>query len=100
MVSREKLKVDVGEFDSHGVNKNDILYYIRCMPTVGIFEILELKIRTVMPTYFVGVEKDSKQSFLFGYNAIETKVFRDRKDALKVVKKMEKKYNSEIEKEL
>ena len=92
MINREKLKVEeYSEFDSHGINKNDILFYARIMERVGIYEILELKVRTITPTYFVGCEKHSKQSFLFGYNAVETKVFKDRMDALNAVKKAESK---------
>ena len=67
------------------MTKGDILYYARIIPNVGIYEILELKIRTVEETYFVGTEKFTKQAFLFGYSALERTVFVNREDALDLV---------------
>ena len=67
-----------------------IIYYARIMPTVGIYEILELKLRTVTDEYFVGVEKREKHAYLFGYSALDKYIFEDRKDALKLVKEAEK----------
>lgn len=68
----------------------DTMYYAKAFPTIGVFEIDELKIRTVTEKYFVGVEKRTKRSDLFSYNAIGNIIFFDRSDALKRVKEMEK----------
>lgn len=75
--------------NNNEIKKGDILYVARIIPSCGIYEIIELKIRTVEDTYFVGTDKYTKQAFLYGYGALETKVFRDRNKALQLVKKAE-----------
>ena len=55
-----------------------------------MYDLNELKIRTITDTYFVGIEKYTKKSFLFPYSAIGKTVFLNRKDALKIVKEAEK----------
>ena len=72
------------------LTKGQIVYYARIIPPVGMYEIYELKIRTVEETYFVGVDKKTKHAFLFGNHALDKIVFNDRKDALKIVKEAEK----------
>lgn len=72
------------------LTKGQVLYYARIMPTVGLYEILELKIRTVTDEYFVGTEKNTKHAYLFGYSTIDKYVFKDRKQALDLVKEAEK----------
>ena len=52
------------------------------MPNLGIFDVYELKIRTIEDTYFVGTDKRDKKAFLLPYSAIEKYVFIDRKDAV------------------
>ncbi|MGF0102136.1 hypothetical protein [Bariatricus sp. SGI.019] len=71
------------------LNKKDTVYYTRIIPNCGIYDVLELKIRTVTDTYFVGVEKRDKQCFLLSYNDIGKIVFKDRKDAVMKVKEAE-----------
>ena len=44
------------------IKKGDILYVARIIPSCGIYEIIELKIRTVEDTYFVGTDKYTKQA--------------------------------------
>jgi hypothetical protein len=72
------------------LKKGQIVYYARIMPTVGIYEVLELKLRTVTGEYFVGTEKREKHAYLFGYSTLGKYIFEDRQDALKVVKEAEK----------
>ena len=67
-------------------DKGDIVYYARIMPTLGIFEVEELKLRTVEEDYFVGLNKHDKRAFLFFMNSIGDKIFLNRKDALNKVK--------------
>ena len=64
------------------LTKGDIIYYSRIMPNLGIFDVYELKIRTVADTYFVGTDKRDKKAFLLPYSAIEKYVFIDRRDAV------------------
>lgn len=72
------------------MKKGDELYYTRIFPTLGTYKIVDLKIRTVEPDYFVGIEKRTKHSFLFPYSALNKTVFEDRLVALKLVKEAEK----------
>lgn len=67
---------------SNQLKKGDIVYYSRIMPTLGIFDVYELIVRTVADTYFVGMEKRDKRVFLFSYSAIGDIVFSHRKDAV------------------
>ena len=70
------------------LHKNDILYYARIMPTLGLYDVYELKIRTINEEnrWFCGMEKRTKIAYLFSYDNI----FFDRKEALKTVKQAEK----------
>lgn len=72
------------------IKKGMILYYAQCMENIGIFNVLDLKIRTVTDEYFVGIENRSKHAYLFSYKNIGKIVFFDRKEALEVVKEREK----------
>ena len=63
----------------------DIVYYARIMPTLGIYDVCELKIRTVANTYFVGTDKRDKRAYLFSYNAVGKCIFSNRKDAVEKV---------------
>ena len=67
---------------SNELKKGDIIYYARIMTNLGVFDVCELKIRTVADTYFVGTDKRDKKAFLLPYSAIEKYVFIDRKDAV------------------
>ena len=72
--------------NNYNIKKNDVLYYARISHNLGMYELCELKVRTVKDTYFVGLENRTKVAFLFGYGLI----FFDRKEALKKVKEAEK----------
>ena len=63
----------------------DIVYYARIMPTLGIYDVCELKIRTITDTYFVGTDKRDKRAYLFSYNAVGKCIFSNRKDAVEKV---------------
>ena len=73
--------------------KKDIVYFARIIPTAGVFDVLELKIRTVENDWFVGIEKRDKQAFLFADTDINKIIFADRNEALKVVKEAEELVN-------
>lgn len=72
------------------ITKGDVLYYARIFPQTATYEVDEICIRTVTDTYFVGTEKRTKQAFLFGFNELGESVFREREDALALVKEAEK----------
>ena len=61
------------------------IYYARIMPTLGIYDVCERKIRTVADTYFVGTDKRDKRAYLFSYNAVGKCIFSNRKDAVEKV---------------
>lgn len=72
------------------IKKSDVIYYARVMPTVGLYEIVELKVRTVTEDYIVGIDKNTKHAFMFYFDDINRTIFFDRNEALKVVKAAEK----------
>ncbi len=72
------------------LHKGDTVYHTRIYPSLGMYDLDELKIRTITDTYFVGIEKHTKKAFLFPYSSIGKTVFINRKDALKRVKEAEK----------
>ena len=81
------------------LNKKDIVYYARILPSSGIYDVLELKIRTVEEDWFVGQEKRDKQAFLFQNTELNKTVFKDRNKALEKVLEAEsnkKEFNNEI----
>lgn len=60
------------------------------MHTVGTFNVLELKVRTVEDGWFAGVEKTNKQAYLLPYIELKHTIFLNRNKALKLVQKEEK----------
>lgn len=72
------------------LKKKDIVYYARIVPNTSIYDLCELKIRTVEDSYFVGVDKSDKHAYLLNYDSIGKTVFKDRKTALKVAQEAEK----------
>ena len=71
------------------IKKGDVVYYAQCLEQVGVFEILELTVRTVEDNWYVGIEKKEKQAHLFFAKDIDKCIFFDRKDALMTVKEAE-----------
>lgn len=67
------------------LKKKDTVYYARVFPKTNTFEVIDLIIRTVSDTWFVGIEKKDKQAFLFSFEDINNTIFLDRKDALEKV---------------
>ena len=64
------------------LTKGDIVYYTRIMPNLGIFDVYDVKIRTITDTWFSGVEKRDKKVFLFPFSAIGEYIYLNRKDAV------------------
>lgn len=72
------------------VNRGTRLYYSRIMPNVGIYEIIDLKVRTVGEDWFSATEEKTKHAFIFNEKDFERTVFLNRNDALALVKESEK----------
>lgn len=64
------------------LKKKDIIYYARILPKVKIYEVCEMKVRTVTDTWFVAIDTRDKRSYLFSYNNFEKILFFNREDAL------------------
>jgi len=64
------------------LTKGQKLYYARALDTVGIFEVVDLKVRTVEEDWFVGVDNKTKQAYLFSNNALNKDVFFTRSEAV------------------
>ena len=47
------------------LKKGDKVYYTRIIPTVGIYEVKELILRTIEENYLVGINKQDKHAYLF-----------------------------------
>lgn len=71
------------------LKKKDVVYYTRILPSSNIYDLLEIKIRTVEDGWFVGIEKRDKQAFLFNDVDIGKTIFKNRNEALEVVKNAE-----------
>ena len=61
------------------INKGDMVYYARIQKKNGIYDMRELKVRTVGEDYFCGMDKKDRHVYLFGYNALGDYVFQTRK---------------------
>lgn len=65
------------------------MYAARVIPSSFIYDVLEVKIRTVYEKCFVGVDKRTKQAYVYNINDIGKRVFLTRDEALLTVKKAE-----------
>lgn len=74
----------------HNIKRGDKMYITRIMPTLGIYDLCELTIRTIGENYFVGIDKHDKRARLFSPSDIDSIVFSNRKDALMKIKEAEK----------
>lgn len=79
------------------INKGDKLYFARIIPKVNIYDVCELRIRTVEKDYFVGIDKRDKQAHVFGYNRLDEDLFKNRSDALKKVQLAEKNKKTDVQ---
>jgi hypothetical protein len=67
------------------LTKGQKVYYTRIFESVGVFEVIDLKIRTVEDTWFVGTEERTKQAYMLGIGSINKTVFFTRQQALDIV---------------
>lgn len=72
------------------LKKKDTVYYARIIPNCGYYDVLELKVRTVEETWFSAMEKRDKHVYLLNYDSIGKIVFKNKDEALNLVKEAEK----------
>ena len=60
------------------------------MPKLDVYDVYDLKVRTVENTYFSTIDKKDKKSYLFSYNDIGKTVFINREEAVNKTKEAEK----------
>lgn len=76
------------------MSKGDHVYLCEVVPSCGIFELLDLVIRTVTDTYAVGVDEKTKQAHLFTYDMMDEYVFHHRIDALEALRDFRGRYEN------
>lgn len=81
------------------IHKGDIVFYTRIIIKNHIYEVCELKIRTVEDEWFVGVDKRDKHAYLLKNSELNKTVFNKRQDALDLVKKIQKNNEEEPKEE-
>ena len=67
------------------MEKGDQVCFCSVVPSCGIYEILDLTIRTVSDDYYVGTDEKTKQAHLFKEDMIDKYVFRHRSDAVEAL---------------
>lgn len=67
-----------------------LVYYARVLPKTQVFDVHNLKIRTVSDKYFVGCDTKDHNAFLFPWSDLEEIIFTDRKKAVNMVKEAKK----------
>lgn len=64
------------------MDKGDIYYYVRYLPKIEQYDIVQVKLRTVTDKYYVGVFTDgSRQTVLFSDNDLNNLAFYNFGDA-------------------
>ena len=83
--------LDSNIIDGYPIALKDHVYYAKIIPTTGTYELYDLIIRRIAPTWFATYDtaKGSLYSFLFENSAMGKDVFLDRKIALRKVKDAE-----------
>ena len=72
------------------LKKKDVVYYTKIITSCGIYDVYELRIRTVEDDWFVGIEKRDEHAHLFNNSDIGNTIFTDRNEAVRKVKEAEK----------
>ena len=72
------------------MNKGDKIYYARIIPNVGIYEVIDLKVRMIKEDWFSATEKRTHKAFIFSDKDINVTVFTEREQALELVLEAER----------
>ena len=67
------------------LRKYETIYYARTLPGVDVYEVIELMVRTVGNGWFVGLNQNDKQAYLFHFEDIDKTVFKSRTEAFEKV---------------
>ena len=73
------------------ISKGTKVYWTRIHPQICVYDLYDLTVRSVYDTYFVAVDKRSKQSYIFNYKDINKTIYIERTDALDYIKTEESK---------
>lgn len=72
------------------LHKGDYVYFARIIPKQGIYDVLDLKVRTVEDTYFVAQDSDKTCiAYPFAYKDVGVIIFKNRFDAIETVNNAE-----------
>ena len=82
------------------IKKGTVVYYAQILEQVGVFEVLELTVRTVEDDWYVGIETKEKQAHLFFEKDIGKHIFFHRHDALITVKEAEQSCKKKVSDEV
>ncbi|EGC75630.1 hypothetical protein HMPREF0490_00829 [Lachnospiraceae bacterium 6_1_37FAA] len=72
------------------VNKKDRLYFARIIPSVGIYDVCDVIVRTATNQLSVACDKKDKHAYLFSNKELDKTVFKSRLEALEKVTEAEK----------
>ena len=78
------------ESEQSAIAIGNIVYYARIMPKLDVYDVYELRVRTVEDTYFSTIDKKDKNSYLFSYNDIGKTVFFNWQEDVDKTKEAEK----------
>jgi len=78
---------------SNNLKIGQMVYWTRVHPSLGIYDLYDLRIRCVDTDWISAVDNKTKQAYLFPNSDIGRTVFEDRKQALKYVKDAKKNSN-------
>lgn len=73
------------------MEKGDLIYYTQIMPTVGEYNLLDLKVRTIGEDWFAAIEAKTKRAYLFNFEDIGVTIFDNRIEALNILREAEEK---------
>lgn len=81
----------MSDIDYDKLKKNDIVHFVRILPNIDYYELLEVKVVNAYADYCTATESKTKQTFLFTRKHAEEVLFVDRKKALHELKELQKK---------
>lgn len=74
------------------IEVGNTVFFARAIPSVDIYETLELTIRSSGDNWVVGVDSSTRQAFPFSKSEVGTLIFSTRSEAEEIVKAAKKKY--------
>lgn len=90
------------ENQKYNLKIGDTLYYAQIMISLGLYEVIELKVRTIAEledgsdSYFCGIDVKDERAYVFNFEDLENIVFRDRDKCLFLVNQTEYEHKDDI----